>query len=205
MDNDIRAKLEHRRQRLQVKIKAETHIERYIQPVQEIFDYLRRQNVAHQIAGFVYIPAEYHLYIEQTLTQAPYNAYGFQPDHLQNPSIEKLIDRVFDRFPSINQFRYVPDLPEYANYNGSQPKNGLRDGLKHVTQALDLQDQPVYVYYLNYGIVLQLSLATLSSHEHEDLFNTWHGEVMIFADHTDWLIAFTLEEEWLAGFVGGEK
>lgn len=30
---------------------------------------------------------------------------------------------------------------------------------------------------------MELSLTSLSSHDHEDLFNTRHGDVMIFADH----------------------
>ncbi|RZF59647.1 hypothetical protein EWE74_10830 [Sphingobacterium corticibacterium] len=199
MDNNKRLLLEQRRQQLQVEIKAETYIERYITPVQEIFDYLRQQEVTYQIAGIVYVPAEYLLYVEQAITKTPYDTYGFQSTHLQKPYLEQLIDTMFNRFPSTNPLRYVPDLPEYANYNGVRPENGFRDGLQQVMQALGLQDQQAYIYYLNYGVVLQLPLAALSNHEHEELFNGWHGEVLIFPIELEWLIVFTLEEEWLGG------
>lgn len=198
MNNDKRIQLEQKRQQLQVKIKAEAYIDQYIKPMQEIFDCIRQQGVTYQIAGLAYVPAEYHVYVEQIITQTPYDAYGFQPDHLQKFHLAHLINTIFDRFPSINPLRYVPDLPEYANYHGVS-SDGARNGLHRVIQELGLMDQQVYVYYLNYGIVLQLSLTELSNHEHEDLFNPWHGDVMIFADHADWLISFTLEEEWLGG------
>lgn len=199
MDDNKRSALEQRRQQLQVKMKAEAYIARYITPVQEIFDYIRQQEVAYQIAGLAHLPAEYHPYVEQAISEAPYKAYGFQSDHLRKPELQRKLNTIFDRFPSINSFRYVPDLPEYANYNGVPSEDGVRDGLQRVIQALALQDQQVYIYYLNYGLVLQLSLTALSDHEHEDLFNTWHGDVLIFSDELNWLIVFTLEEEWLGG------
>ncbi|MBD1433929.1 hypothetical protein H8B06_13910 [Sphingobacterium sp. DN00404] len=199
MEHDKRTQLAQKREQLQIKLKAETYIERYITPVQEIFDYLCQQGAAYQIAGLLNIPTEYHPYIKQALARTPYDVYGFQPDHLQKPRLKQLIDTVFDRFPSTNELRYVPDLPEYANYNGIPSEDGTRDAIQQVIQALGLQDQSVYVYYLNYGLVLQLSLAALSDHEHEDLFNTWHGDVMVFPESLDWLIAFSLEEEWFGG------
>ncbi len=203
MDNDKRTQLAEKREQLQIKLKAETYIERYIAPVQEIFDYLHQQEVVYQIAGLLSIPTGYHPYVEQIIMKHPYDAYGFRPDHLQKPRLKQLIETVFDQFPSTNELRYVPDLPEYAHYNGILSEDGARDGIQHVIQALGLQDQSVYVHYLNYGLALHLSLAALSDHEHEDLFNTWHGDVMIFPINLEWLIVFTLEEEWLGGFCGG--
>ena len=199
MDNDKRALLEQRRQQLQIKMQAEAYIERHIKPARELFDDLHQHDLAYQIAGLVSTPAEYLPYVEQAMTQPPYCDYGFHPNHLQSAELEQLLDSVFDRFPSVNALRYVPDLPGYTDYGGIPFDNDRRDGLQKVMQALGLQDQNVYVHYLQYTLVLKVSLAALSNHEHESLFNTWHGEVLIFSDNPDWLITFTLEEEWLGG------
>lgn len=199
MDNNKRSALEQRRQQLQLKIQAETYIERYIKPARELFDDLRQHEVTFEIAGIVYTPKEYRSHVEQTIVQSMYSDYGFQPNHLQSSAIEQLLNTLFDQYPSVNSLRYVPNLPKYADYGSVPPQGGPRDGLQKVVQAMDLRDQNVYVYYLQYALVLKVSLRDLSVHDHEDLFNTWHGEVVIFSDHPDWLITFTLEEEWLGG------
>lgn len=199
MDNNKRTALEQRRQQLQLKIQAEAYIERHIKPARELFDDLHQHEVTFEIAGLVYTPEEYRSDIEQTIVQPVYNDYGFQPNHLQRSAIEQLLDTLFDQYPSVNSLRYVPNLVKYADYGNMPPKGSLRDGLQKTVQALDLQNQNVYVYYLQYALVLKVSLHDLCIHDHEDLFNTWHGEVVIFPDHSEWLIVFTLEEEWLGG------
>lgn len=199
MDDNKRSALEQRRQQLQLKIQAETYIERHIKSARELFDDLRQHEVTFEIAGLVYTPMEYRPYIEQTIVQPMYNKYRFQSNHLQSTALEQLLDTLFDQYPSINPLRYVPNLPKYADYSSMPSKGGLRDGLQKVVHAMGLQNQNVYVYYLQYALVLKASLRDLCTHDHEDMFNTWHGEVVIFTDHPDWLITFTLEEEWLGG------
>lgn len=200
MDNDKRSALEQRRQHLQIKIQAEAYIKLHIKSARELFDDLHQQQISYRIVGLVNTPLEYHNELIHTISQPTYRAYGLQEKHLKNAKIEKQLDQLFEKYPSVNPVRYVPNLVKYADYCGSLPlESEFRDGLSKTVQALGLIEQHVYVYYLQYTLVLQVSLAALCANDHEDIFNTWHGEVMIFADQNDWLITFTLEEEWLGG------
>src|SRR5690606_3782465 len=96
-----------------------------------------------------------------------------------------------------NSLRYVPNLAKYADYGNMPPKGSLRDGLQKTVQALDLQNHNVYVYYLQYALVLKVSLHDLCIHDHDDLFKSLHSDVVIFPDRSYWLIVFTLKKEWL--------
>lgn len=199
MDDNKREILEKRRLALQVKLLAKTYIDKHIAPTQGILDYLRREGVEYQIAGLPFVPVEYQPYIMEVITQPLYNDYGFRPVHLQCAALEALLDGIFERFPSVNPLRYVPDLPQYADCHAAPLQNGCRDGLEKVVQALGLEEQLVYMHFLHCGLVLIASLQELGAHDHEDIFSTWIGEVVIFPAQLDWLIAFTLEEEWLGG------
>lgn len=199
MEHDKRTALEQRRLQLQTKLQAEAYIAQDLAPSLEILDYFNQHSVAYHIAGLVSIPDEYHSYIEQTIKQPPYRDYGFSAAALHDPELEATLQTIDEHFPSVNSFRYVPDLPRYADYRALPSESTQRDGLLKAVQALELPDKPVYLHHLRYPLVLEVPLHNLCQHDHEDLFNFWHGDAFIFSKDADWLIAFTMEEEWLGG------
>lgn len=199
MDTSKRQALELRRKEFLLRMEATEYIEQRISPSLDIFAYLQQQQVDHRIAGFVHIPSEYKPYFKQAIAQPPYSDYNFEISHLETASLQALVEHLANRFPSVNPLRYVPDLTKYADYYSPPPGEVVRDGLQKARRALDLVEQEVYVFYLHPGLVLKFSLDILCMHDHEELFSTWIGEVMIFSDEGDWLITFTLEEEWIGG------
>jgi len=199
MDTDKRTALEQRRQKLQNKLQAEAYISQYLVPSLEVLDYFNQHGVAYRIAGLVSIPVEYYSYIEQAFTQPPYSDYGFAAVALHSPELQTTLQTIDDQFPSTNSFRYVPDFPRYADYRTVPPESTQRNGLQKAVEALELPDQPIYLYYLRYPLVLEVALYSLCQHDHNDLFNFWHGDAFIFGKDSDWLITFSLEEEWFGG------
>lgn len=69
-------------------------------------------------------------------------------------------------------------------------------GLKTAVESLALENQTVYMYYLQYAPLLQLQLYDLLPVDNENLFNFWHGDVVIFPENHSWLISYSLEEDW---------
>lgn len=199
MNEDKRKILEKRRKQLQTKIEAEEYIERHIHPTRDLFEALTKLNLTYYIAGLVYTPMPYLPYVEQEIAKQAYLDYGFHKEHMQSASVETILEILDRQYPTTNSICYVPALTAYANYYSAAPNQLIRDGLKKARKALALLEQEVYVYYMQYGLVLRVSLDAICLHDHEDLFSTWTGEVLIFSEATDWLITFTLEEEWLGG------
>ncbi len=199
MDENKRSQLEQRRAQLQTKMEAEAFVEQHIKPMLDVLDYLKLHGVPYRITGLVHIATMHYPYVADALSQAPYVDYGFGPLDPPVEHLEKALEEVFERFPSTNGLRYVPNLPKYADYGIQQTDGSVRHGLQIAIQALNLPDQPVYLYYLRYAIVLEVSLFALQNHDHDDLFNTWHGDAIIFVPEGYWLIAYTLEDEWLGG------
>lgn len=199
MEHDKRTALEQRRQQLQTKLQAETYIVQDLAPALEVLDYLRQHDIAYRIAGLVSIPEKYHSYIEQAFTQPQYSDYDFPISALDSPELKASLQTINDRFPSTNSFRYVPELPRYADYRALPHESTQRNGLQKAVQALELPDQPVFLHYLRYPLVIEVSLHNLAHHDNDDLFNFWHGDAFIFTSDIEWLIAFTLEDEWYGG------
>lgn len=72
--------------------------------------------------------------------------------------------------------------------------------LQSIIKQQRFEAQEVYLYYMRYAILLQVNLHHLSRVASEELFNFYHGDAIIFAENLDWLIAYSLEDEWRAGW-----
>ena len=198
MQQSKRQELEERRRQHQLRQGAETFAASSLQSYVEILDYLDRQGVALKIIQLMYVRSEWKIPIQTILQGAPYAAYGFRPDHLEGSGMEEKMDELYLRYPSTNPLRYVPSLPKLADYNVLSPGE-IRNGLKKAAALLGLSNQKVFLYYLRYAPLIEVSLFDILEHDHKDLFNFWHGDAVIFPADLSWLMAFTLEEEWYAG------
>lgn len=199
MDTEKRIALEERRRQLQLKQQVAAFAASDLQPYLEIVDYLSKHDVPYRMVHVAHVQADWLPSMREIMRQAPYLDYGFPMDRLCTDDRIDLFGELFQRYPSTNSFRYVPDLPRFADYGTGSSEGLTRDGLRKAITALALQDQQVYLYYLRYAPVIELSLFDLMAHDHPDLFNLGHGDALIFPANLDWVIAFTLEEEWYGG------
>lgn len=194
-----REKLLEVRRQLQIKLKAEDYIQRTLQASLEVLNYFKKQEMAYFLPSYLFIPEAYTSYVQARLSQTPFTDLQANSFNINPPDLEAIVKSVLDHFPSKNNFHYVPDLMKYAAYRSGNQDAMLRDGLEQAIQALALPNQAVYVYWMQYGLLLQVELEIVQAHDQEDLFNTWNGDVLIFSTAADWLISFNMEDIWYGG------
>lgn len=187
MDNSRRTTLEQRRRQLQIRQEAQAFVQSDVEPALELLEMLRNKGVNYKIVQMLHVKDDWKETVADTLSQPAYTTYGFEAGHLQEQGMGALLDALFGQYPSINSFRYVPDLAI-----------SVPQGLQQVLHELRLTDQKVYLYYLGYAFVMELSLYDLVQHANADIFNPWNGDALIFSNDLSWLIAYSLEEEWYA-------
>jgi len=199
MHPNRRQELEERRRQLKLQQEATSFVTTYLHPYLEIMEYLNRHGVAFQLVELLYLTEEQQGPVANILQTDPYVDYSFPLSRPEQPSgLQDKLDQLFEQYPSVNAMRYVPFLPKFADCMAVYPGNE-RNGLQAAARSLNLSDQQVYLYYLRYSPIIELSLGDILKHDHQDLFNLQHGDAVIFPADLSWVIAFTLEEEWYAG------
>tara|TARA_R110002020_G_scaffold218232_12_gene426061 strand:+ start:712 stop:1302 length:591 start_codon:yes stop_codon:yes gene_type:complete len=189
--NHKKERLEQLRAQLQTKLKAKEFLENQISPFLEIQNHLRHKEVAFTILDLLGFQEEWLPYLEEELLESYFPAL---PDDLGQSKAVKLVHTLFDKYPTTNEFRYEPNF-EKINLVSTQEVSGLKQTVK----SLGLENQTVYLYYLQYTPLVQLELYDLFLVDNEDLFNFWFGDVVIFPENHSWLISYSLEEDWYAG------
>lgn len=186
METEKRKELEGRRAALRENLKAREFTGRSLLPFIEILEELVKHQVDFQVVKFVNFRPEWEAFIDEALSEAPFEPFGLAgvPRSEGNPLILGLLDA----YPSVNPFRYVPDLPLYPC------GTSLASIIEEHGDA-----ETVYVSYLRYPFILQLGLAELKKTDESQLFNFWHEDVVIFPKDQKWLMAFSLEDEWRYG------
>lgn len=189
--NQKTERLEQLRAQLHIKLKAKDFLENQISPFKEIHTYLRQERVAFTIIDLLGIREEWLTFIGDDSGKTQF------PELVNSPGksdAKELVTKLFAKYPSENAFRFVPQFDKITPNPSSQAS-----GLKDAVQRLALENQTVYLYYLQYAPLLQLQLADLIQVANEDLFNFYYGDVVIFPENHSWLISYSLEEEWYAG------
>lgn len=199
MQSEKRRELEELRRQLQQRREAESYVETNVYPYLDVLEYLNQQAVPYKLVQLMYLSEVWHNHVTGIIQAPPYNKYRFPvltPTEMED--LQWILDHLFNCYPSTNPLRYVPSLPKWADYRASSPDDD-RKGLEKAASSLKLSDQRVYLYYLRYSPIIELSLMDILKHDREDLFNWRHGDAVIFPTDLSWLMAFTLEEEWYAG------
>lgn len=182
-----RKELEIRRSKLQEKIEVASFVEKYIHPFVEILQVLKDRQMDFRIATFTNIPSEWNNLLDNTLSENPYALYEL--NKISRASGNPVIHQLLDHYPGQNAFRYVPDLPLLPP--------GI--GVESFYEIIPSQNDWVYLYYFAYPLLLELYLPDIKKADIEDLFNLWHGDAIIFPKNYEWLLAYSLEEEWRYG------
>jgi hypothetical protein len=150
----------------------------------EILQILKESHVHFNIVEFVNVRPEWKLFLDEILSENPFTA--FELNKVPQSNDNALISELLDCYPSTNPFRYVPDFP-LMPYDTS---------LCSIRETLDPGSEMVYFFYFSYPFILQLPLSHLKQVDEAELFNFRHEDVVIFPKDMEWLIAYSLEEEW---------
>jgi len=187
MNQEQKERLAELKKRKKDELDALAFARQAIEPSLEILEELKqKESLANTL--FMIIPQQEWLPTLQTLfQQEPYAKFDLSS--IKTKLNVPLLEQLFEKYPSENSFRYVPDFPQ------------LNDelGFKEIVQRFNLANETVYLYYLRYAFVFQISVSSLMKAEAEILFNLFHGDVVIFPENQDWLLAYSLEEEWRFG------
>lgn len=182
-----RKELEDRRTFLQQRLQATAFAEGSIVPFVEILQILKESHVQFGIVEFVNVRREWKIFLDEILSGSPFAAFGLNKVPRSNDNA--LINALLDRYPSTNPFRYVPGLP-LMPYDTS---------LSSIIETYDAGREIVYFNYFAYPFVLELPLSHLKQVNETELFNSRHEDAVIFPKNKEWLIAYSLEEEWRHG------
>ena len=188
MNQQRKEELQQKRMLWQKQQEATEFYNSTIAPITELLHVLEAKGSHFSIAGFDGNEKELLPYFttenKQSLRELLNNS---------DEEIPKVLDLLFQKYPSVNPLRYVPNLPLLGNATHEIPL------LNEAIESLKLPDQEVYLYYLRYVPVLQLPLYDLLHFTNDDVFDPWHGDLVIFPKDLNWLIALTLESDWYAG------
>ena len=186
MTPDKRSELESRRILLQQQQQAIDFVESRVRPFVEILQNLQHNKVPFSIVEIFNILPGWKLPLAKLLSQHPFASFGLDKVCWVNENA--WIHHLLDRYPSHNPFRYVPGLPLMAEAS-----------LSSITENNDATTGSAYLAYFTYPFVLQIELARLRQADEAVLFTGWHGDAVIFPKNMEWLIAYSLEEEWRFG------
>lgn len=169
------------------KIDALKFANQSIQPCLEVLGEFKQKRIKINKIFMDAIQQEWLPTLQILFMQAPYSQFNLLS--VEQKSSFPILDDFFEKYPSVNPLRYVPNYPK------------LNDRLrfKDIITQFELTDTKVYFFYLRYAFVFQLSISELAKAEEDLLFNLYHGDVIIFPENLDWLLAFSLEEEWRFG------
>lgn len=192
MTPEQQSTLNEKRKLLQQQLQFKEFFSQYIAPFSEVLESLNLLKINYQVVLARCIPKEYqHLLIEQ------FNVGEFKKYNLSEIEItseDEILERLFKIFPNKHALRYLPDF-ESIKIDFDHPKTILNN----IIHSEHLTEQQVYLCYLGFGFVLQIDFQDLSDKVSDDIFNTWHGDTVIFPKNQEWLIAYSLENEWRFG------
>ena len=187
MTPEKRKELEDRRVLLQQKQEAKEFVESSVRPFVEILQILKESHVQFNIVEFVNVRPEWKIFLDEILSEDPFAAFGLNKVPQVNDN--SLINDLLDCYPSTNPFRYVPGLPLMPHGTS----------LSSIIETDNPGNETVFLSYFAYSFILELPLSDLKQVVETELFNSWNGDVVIFPKKKEWLIAYSLEEEWRYG------
>lgn len=190
MDDARRSGLLKKRKELKYALEAQDFISQRVEPFSEILRRINAADIRYEIY-LMQIPLEWESHLQKLMNENRLADFKYGIVYL--PEKIQLLDQMLLQFPSIHPLRYVPDLPRIL---GDQPISQM---LKSIVDELRIAKQQVFVCYLQYAVLLQIELDSFIKIANEDMINFWHGDMIIFPAAGDWLISWSMEEQWYAG------
>lgn len=184
--------LQQKKQQLQLQIQFKAFLESFITPFIAILENFSEHKINHRVVLARCIPQEFKALLSVEFTTNKFEKYKLSKIKISTEDAE--IEHLLESFPNTHPLRYVPDLPIVEQEN-DRPTTIL----KSIINSAGLPKQQVYVCYMNFGFLLKVDLHDLSEKATDDLFNIWLGDAVVFPKNQEWLIAYSLENEWRFG------
>ena len=184
--------LHQKKEQLQLRLAVQEFADRDILPLLEILDKLHSSGVGFIPRQLLGVKSEWQSELLTVLAAPPFAGYGLAG--LPQSSDTAPITALLERYPTTHPTRYLPDIPMIG-----MAEEELSALLLSVLDSLRVREQHAYLYYFRYAILLEVNLPVFAKQVATDIFNLWHGDVLIFPEDYRWLIAYSDRDEWYAG------
>lgn len=188
MNSERKNQLLEKRAQLQLRIRFNEFVTYCITPFLEILEELQNAEIEYRILSLRCIPEEFHELLCDYLKTEALSKYQLAKVMIKSEDSE--VATVLEKYPSANPFRYVLDVA-VVGY-GNQPDEVLQE----LVETHQITNEKVYVCWLNYAFLIELDLEDLAAKANNELFTPWHHDVLLFPKNYDWLIVYSLEDEW---------
>lgn len=195
MNPEHHQQLLEKRAQLQLHIRFNEFVKECISPFVEILEALHRLGIAYCVVELRYSALEFRpLFVTLFQTEA-FVRNGFSEQNLILDHDDTTIAKLVTKYPTTHSSRYFPNLP-IINVQVEDPKTVLQNAIKDY----QLSQSQVYICWMLYPFVLEVSLEDLAHKATEELFDSWHEDVIIFPKDYSWVLVYhSFESEWLFG------
>lgn len=191
MTPEHRQILQQKRELLQQRIRFNKFIDDFVTPVLPILDELQRQEINHQVVSLRCIPKEFTSMLAEQFTTETFVKYTLSEFEIQTE--DSIIEALMEVYPNTHPIRYVPNLPII------DLSNDPAAALTEIIRTNHLADRHIYLCWLRYAFLLKADIQDLAQKANEELFNSWHGDTLIFPTDLSWCIAYSINDEWRLG------
>lgn len=185
--------LQQKKEQLRLRIAFEAFIDTYILPFTALLDEFQNLKIGHRVVALRCIPGEFKDMLSERFNTEDYKKYNLT--HIEISTDDTWLGKLLQSYPNTHPLRYVPDLPVIGSI-GDGPSVVLAGILN---DYLPTKQDVVYLCYLKYAFLMEVDLQGLAQNADWQIFNIWEGDAVIFPKELDWLIAYSLEEEWRFG------
>ena len=187
MNNEQKYLLDEKRKELQMKLNARDFVNRkIIYHWKDIFENIKIQGVKYKIESLCVVSSEMHPYILTAIDEMAYPEFSHDLIRVGNGT---KMDAIFDKYPSMQPLKYIPDLPVLA------VSDQLNLVFNEASQLLKWSNEDVYFFSPDWWPVLQLNWKDVLEHG-SDLFSNIPLP-FIFTDMSGNKILYkSIEDEW---------
>lgn len=184
-----------KRAQLQLHIRFNEFVKECISPFVTILEELRRLGIAYRVVELRYGALEFRPLFATLFQTEAFVRNGFSEQNLILDNDDTTIAKLVTKYPTTHSSRYFPNLP-VIDVHVEDPKTVLQNAIKDY----QLSQSEVYICWILYPFVLEVTLDDLAHKATKELFDSWHEDVVIFPKDYRWVLVFhSFESEWLFG------
>ena len=195
MNPERHQQLLEKRAQLQLRIRFNEFVKECILSFIALLDELQHLEIAYRVVELRYSKAEFQPLLMALFETETYTRYGFSKHKIFIDDDDTPITKLIEKYPSRHSSRYFPNLP-IIDVQVEDPKTVLQNAIKDYKLSQTL----VYMCWILYPFLLEVPLDEVAHKATNELFNSWHEDVVIFPKDYSWvLVCHSFESEWLFG------
>lgn len=193
MTSEHHNQLLEKRAQLQLRIRFNEFVKTDVIPFTAVLNELKNLELSYRVVSMRYGSAEFQpLFTELFQTEA-FVHYGFPKEPLLID--DTVMTQLVEAYPNAHSSHYFPDLP-VVERQIEEP----RAVLQHLIKEYRLPKTFVYIVWVQYPFLLEVTLEYLADKVNSELLNSLHDDVVIFPKDYSWLLVYhAFEDEWLFG------